>query len=307
MLAAGTQTYRHGADFEERLEDLDRVPDALLWVVETLTGIGYHSEPAGDHKYLLNPSLQQLREAVRAAAGVAPVVVIYYTGHGLQPEGHPYYLITTETRPGLLEDTALEARQLLRLVLRRDAHGSVLPDDEQPQVLIILDCCFSGTGGVEALKESLQGVGNPNVWVLASAGSLEYAQQGRFAAALRQALLDPPAGSSQDFLSLESVLEKVSAALGAVGQAPRVFWPVGSLGAFAVFPERQVCAACGGHDGCGAGLGEPAARNPGWGHPRRLLSHWPNRADPGPGGSGSLDAQTRPRRARGSDRKSGIW
>ena len=203
--------------------------------METLTGLGYQAEPAGAHQYLLDPSLQQLREAVRAAARAAPVVVIYYTGHGLQPEGDPYYLVTTETRPGLLEDTALEARQLLRLVLRKDAHGSVLPDDEQPQVLIILDCCFSGTGGVEALKESLQGVGNPNVWVLASAGGLEYAQQGKFAAALRQALLDPAAGSSQDFLSLESVLEKVSAALGAAGQAPRVFWPGGQSGGLSPF------------------------------------------------------------------------
>ena len=235
LLAAGTQIYRHGTDFEGRLEDLDRVPDALRWVVETLTGLGYQAESAGVHHYLLDPSLQQLREAVRAASRAAPVVVIYYTGHGLQPEGDPYYLVTTETRPGLLEDTALEARQLLRLVLRKDAHGRVLPDDEQPQVLIIVDCCFSGTGGVEALKESLQGVGNPRVWVLASAGSLEYAQQGKFAGALRQALLDPQTGTSQDFLSLESVLEEVRAALGAPGQAPRVFWPGGQSGGLSPF------------------------------------------------------------------------
>ena len=240
MLAAGTQTYRHGADFEERLEDLDRVPDALLWVVETLTGIGYHSEPAGDHKYLLNPSLQQLREAVRAAAGVAPVVVIYYTGHGLQPEGHPYYLITTETRPGLLEDTALEARQLLRLVLRKDAHGGVLPGDEQPQVLIILDCCFSGAGGLESLRESLERLGNPNVWWLASASSLEYAQQGRFAEALMQCLLDPEAGSSQQLLGLDWVTDKINTRLADTEQEARWFPPGGqSTGLPPFFPNPK--------------------------------------------------------------------
>ena len=99
LLAAGTGTYRHGADFEERLEDLDRVPDALRWIVETLTGLGYRSGSAGAQQYLLNPGLQQLREAVRAAAAAAPVVVVYYTGHGLKREEDPYYLITAETRP----------------------------------------------------------------------------------------------------------------------------------------------------------------------------------------------------------------
>ena len=36
LLAAGTMTYRHGADFAEPLADLDRVPEALGWVVEAL-------------------------------------------------------------------------------------------------------------------------------------------------------------------------------------------------------------------------------------------------------------------------------
>jgi hypothetical protein len=162
LLAAGTKTYQHGADFAEPLANLDGVPDALGWVVETLTDLGYSSEVAGARGYLLDPSLQEVKDAVRAAAGSAPVVVVYYTGHGLMPERSSYYLVTAEARPGaLLDDTALEARQLPGLVLRFDAHGEVATDDEQPQVLIILDCCFSGAGGIEALKESLQAKGNP--------------------------------------------------------------------------------------------------------------------------------------------------
>jgi hypothetical protein len=103
LLAVGTKTYQYGADFAEPLENLDRVPDALWWVAETLTGLGYQSaapEGAGAPSYLLDPSLQLLNDAVRSAAGRAPVVVVYYTGHGLKPERSPYYLVTAEATPG---------------------------------------------------------------------------------------------------------------------------------------------------------------------------------------------------------------
>jgi hypothetical protein len=240
LIAAGTKTYRHGADFAEPLADLDQVPDALRGVVETLTGLGYESELAGARKYLLNPGLQRLKEAVRAAASSAPVVVVYYTGHGLKPEHSPYYLVTTATKPRRLDDTALQARQLLDLVLRRDTRGEAVPDEEQPQVLLILDCCFSASGGIEALKESLQGIGNPRAWVLASASSVEYAQQGRFATALSQALLDPEVGSSQQLLGLDWLADKVNATLRHAGHEARYFPPGGeSAGLPPFFPNRR--------------------------------------------------------------------
>ena len=165
-MAAGTKTYRHGADFAEPLAELDGVPDALRRIVKTLTSLGYKPQGSESREYLLNPGLQRLKKAVRTAAASAPVVVVYYTGHGLKPERSPYYLVISGTEPRQLGDTALEARQLVDLVLRRDAHGEVVPDEEQPQVLIILDCCFSGAGGLEALREAVQGIGNPKVWVL---------------------------------------------------------------------------------------------------------------------------------------------
>jgi WD40 repeat protein len=227
LLAAGTKTYRHGADFAEPLADLDGIPEALGWVVETLTDLGY--QPAGADRYLLDPSLQRLRQAVRAAAGAAPVVIVYYTGHGMKPDRSLYYLVTAAARPDDLEGTALEARQLLGLVWRRDAHGNELPDEEQPQVLVILDCCFAGAGGMETLKDLLQGIGNPKVWVLATASSVEWAQQGRFAAALKQALLDPEAGPSQEYLGLESILGNINAALGGAGHQVSCFSPPGGL------------------------------------------------------------------------------
>jgi WD40 repeat protein len=238
LLAAGTKTYQYGA-----LQNLDTVPDALGWVVETLTefDFGYTSHVSDPPGYLLDPNLQQLKDAVRAAAESAPVVVLYYTGHGLKPERRPYYLVTAGARPGqLLDDTALEASNLLHLVLRFDAYDDIAPDDEQPQVLIILDCCFSGAGGLEALKESLQAIGNPNVWVLASASSIEYAQQGRFAAALKQALLDPEAGSSQRLLGLDWLVERINATVASIGQRARYFPPGGeSMGLPPFFPNPR--------------------------------------------------------------------
>ena len=238
LLAAGTKTYRHGADLH--LADLDQIPDALQCVVETLTGLGYKSELGGARKYLLDPSLHQLKQAVRAAAESAPVVVVYYTGHGMKPERSPYLLLTAEAKPDGLDDTALEARELGGLVLRRDAHGNVLADDEQPQVLVILDCCFSGAGGIEALKESLEGMGNPKAWVLASASSVEYAQQGRFADALKQALRDPEVGSSQQLLGMLEVIVKINTTLEHYGQMAHCYPPGGEFtGSPPFFPNPK--------------------------------------------------------------------
>ena len=227
LLAAGTQNYQHGADFDPPLENLNRVGDALRSVVQTLTGLGYQSTPEGARKYLLNPSLRRLKKAVRAASESAPVVVVYYTGHGIKPDRSPYYLVTTGARPDLLEDTALEARRLLELVLRKDARGNVLPRDEQPQVLLILDCCFSGAAGVEALKESLQGIGNHKVWMLASASSIEYAEQGLFADALKRVLLHPEVGTSQRLLGGEWLAGIINSALSDTEQRARYILPGG--------------------------------------------------------------------------------
>jgi hypothetical protein len=230
LLAAGTQSYRYGEHFAEPLANLDQVESALGWVVEALTGLGYEPAATGARRFLLDPSPHWLRRAVRAVARSAPVVVVYYTGHGMKPDRSPYYLVTAEAKPDDLEGTALEARQLLGLVWRRDARGNVLPDEEQPQVLVILDCCFAGAGGSEALNEFLQGIGSRKVWVLASASSVEWAQQGRFAAALKQALGDPPeAGPSQEFLGLEWILGKINAALGSAGQEASCFPPPGGF------------------------------------------------------------------------------
>ena len=216
LLAAGTATYDY-ADFAA----LDMIPEALQAVVDTLRGLGFAAiaEPPG---YRVDLPAASLRAAVRQAATAAPVVVVYYTGHGAYPERDDYFLVSKDSNPGSLGETAVTARDLLRLLTRRDTRGGLTAD--QPDVLVILDCCFSGSAGAELLGEALRDIGNPNVWVISSAGSLEYAQQGLFARALCDALRRPTTGPSQRFVSLDSIVQAVNDAhAGGDQQRARLF------------------------------------------------------------------------------------
>ena len=238
LLAAGTKTYRYRQDFDPPLDNLKVVRESLRRVVDTLTGLGYRSEQAGALKYLLDPSPRDLMRAVRAAASSGLTVVLYYTGHGIKPDQDTYWLITTDARPNQLEETALQASRLRNLVLRKDRRGNTLPEDDQPDVLLILDCCFSEAGGIEALHDSLQDIGNPKVWVLASASKLQYAQDGKFAEALREALLNPEVGPSQKLLNPFSVTREINRVLKEVGQTASLAAPGGrSTGEAPFFPN----------------------------------------------------------------------
>ena len=231
LLAAGTATY-DCHDFET----LNKVPDALQAVVETLRGLGF-APVAGPPGYHVDPAVKRLRTAVQKAAAASPVIVVYYTGHGAHPEQGPYYLVTKKSRPADLGGTAVPAADLLQLLTRRDIHGEVAAD--QPTVLVILDCCFSGGAGMEMLGDALRGIGNPNTWVIASAGALEYAQQGLFAEAFCDALRRPATGPSQTFVSLDWIVQAVNDAhVGRPQQQARLFVPAtGSTGIPPFFPN----------------------------------------------------------------------
>lgn len=240
LLAAGTRTYRHGAEFTDRLSDLEAVPGELRSIIDTLTGLGYAPRSSGTEQYMLDPEVGDLRDAIRAAAQAAPLVVVYYTGHGLKPERSPFYLLTADSEQDRLEDTALEPSQFLTLAQRKEG-GS--PAAEQPQVLVILDCCFSGAGGGETLRDSLQDLGNPNVWVLASAGEKEWAEQGVFVTAFTSALRRRPAtGHSQESVSLDWIAGEINAALrtAGAGQTARLILPRGeTTGIYPAFFENK--------------------------------------------------------------------
>src|SRR5215813_2847309 len=96
LLAAGTGTYAC-ADYEP----LDKVPEALRQVVATLKGLGFTTVVRAPG-YRVNPKTKSLRADVEKAAAAAPVVVIYYTGHGAQPSRSTYYLVSQQSRPAAL-------------------------------------------------------------------------------------------------------------------------------------------------------------------------------------------------------------
>jgi hypothetical protein len=232
LLAAGTGSY----DSSE-FGSLDKVPDSLRVVVTTLAGLGFATVGAAPG-YQLDPALTDFRASVREAANSAPVVVLYYTGHGVHPELDTYYLVGRASQPRDFSGTALAATELPRLLIRVDEAGQVFGN--QPQALVILDCCYSGRAGMEMLGEALRGIGNPRLWVIASAGALEYAQQGRFAAAFCDALNRPTTGPSTQFLSLESIVQVINdARTDRGGQEARLFLPAaGSAGIPPFFPNK---------------------------------------------------------------------
>jgi WD40 repeat protein len=233
LLAAGTASY----DCLE-FPALGGVPESLGTVVEVLEELGL-ATVARAPGYLLDPARVNLRAAVRTAAEAAPVVVVYYTGHGAELEGGTYYLVGKTSRPTDLSDSAVAARDLLELLIRRDEHGRPLTD--QPTVLVILDCCFSGSAGMTMLREALDKIGNPNTWVITSAGPVEYAEQGVFAQAFREVLQRPRTGPSQRFISLDSLVQGVNDAIaGQAEQRARVFSPpTGSTGIPPVFLNKD--------------------------------------------------------------------
>jgi hypothetical protein len=122
---------------------------------------------------------------------------------------------------------------LLAQLVRRDEHGGLLAD--QPKVLVTLDCCFSGSAATEMLAEALRGIGNPHMWVIASAGALQYAQQGLFAKAFCDALRRPTIGASQDFVSLDTIVQAVNDAHPGAEQQALLFTPAGGFGGIAPF------------------------------------------------------------------------
>ena len=218
LLAAGTSEYSNKDDFPP----LQKVPEAVATVIDLLTGwprepyesIGQTrvapSSVEGRSKMtpgLLNPPLDDLKRRLKEAAATGDVVVVYYTGHGVHPAERPYFLTVKDTDPDDLDESALRFARLTEdLLLRKqgmDAAG------QQPQVLVIVDCCFAEAGGDDTLASTLRDLGNPNTWVLASATSVQWAQQGVFADAFVKALAQPNVGRSTPYIGIETVLELI--------------------------------------------------------------------------------------------------
>jgi hypothetical protein len=234
LLAAGTTSY-----LDAEFAPLTEVPESLHRVVQAASALNITPLTLKRDGYLLDPGTEELKDALSSAAHAGSVVIVYYTGHGAKPDGGPYYLITTDSKPELLVRKGLRSVQVLELLTRWGRDGM---SPEQPAALVILDCCFSGNAGVENLASALYGVGNhQRTWLIASASQTSWAQQGVFARAFADALTHPNTGPSQEFLSLDSLVDQVNRAYrGTADQVARYFPPPwGATGIPPFFPNPQ--------------------------------------------------------------------
>lgn len=98
------------------------------------------------NEYLDRPHHEILLEIEQALSDAAPddLFLIYYSGHGKLDRNGRLCLATANTRQGVLLVTSIQARQLGQLVEHSDCD----------QVVLLLDCCYSGSVGVRGDVES---------------------------------------------------------------------------------------------------------------------------------------------------------
>jgi hypothetical protein len=73
-------------------------------------------------------------ETLLAGAARSDLIVLHFSCHGIKDDSGELYLAATNTRPGLLASTAVDASLVNRLMRRSRAQRAVL----------FLDCCFGG-------------------------------------------------------------------------------------------------------------------------------------------------------------------
>ena len=175
LLAAGNSVFGEGID------DLKGVPGELETILRLFGEMGYGAEPLAldlDHTTLLE-RCKDLRQG--AAAG--DVQVAYFSSHG-QKDRERFYLLTRNSEPSNLDDSAIAAEDLARRLIK---------DSKAAQVLILLDLCHGGghmadITGLAAKLAPSAGDRDPELVVIAAASSKQIAQEGMFVAALEAVL-----------------------------------------------------------------------------------------------------------------------
>lgn len=220
FLASGTSTYRR----RDAFDPLPGVTTSLAGIVRALARVGGTPAVAAKRGYLVNITAKRFHDELSTIRDEAHTGIVYYTGHGVKPDGMPYFAATADSDPTRLSDTAIQPAEVPSRLNRPSATAS-----EQPEVLVIFDCCFSGNAGVDVLGTQLANEGNSRVWTIASASESQYAVDGRFAAALEEALTRPRVGRATEFIPLVSVIDHVNELLGRDGgQVAALFPPRGA-------------------------------------------------------------------------------
>ena len=158
---------------------------------------------------LLDPPDARAMATVLAeeAARARSVLVVYFIGHGLRGPGGELFLAAVDTDelvPGLAAHQALSFAALAQAV----------QDCRAPAVVVILDCCFSGTAGLAADTSSIRefASGAYGRYLIGSAEHIASAPAGHVHTAFTGALLrllteGDPRGPAQ--LSVDAVFDGV--------------------------------------------------------------------------------------------------
>jgi WD40 repeat protein len=244
LVAIGTAhytdpTYRESEERSQEPDSLSQsVARSLSMVVEAFKR-SQRVETMLGKGYLLDPSSKALRDALERVSGAGDIITVYYTGHGEKFDKEGYFLITTDFRKQRRRE-GFKVREVPELVVTRRDDGEIHP--QQPPTLLILDCCFSGAGGLEVLRDTLLDGTHPNLWVWATAGKTQYATAGVFARALADLLRRPNVGSSSEYIPMDTVLEVIDDALEGTGQRAEMFFPPGISRLPRFFPNGEYIA-----------------------------------------------------------------
>ena len=207
LVAAGTSHFPNLPN-----DDLEQVPHEIERVARAFHALGYHRLPGApaSNRDEVRKLFVNGRKACDAEGGL---VVAYYTAHGVRDvsEGR-FYLLTEESNPSDLAETALAVEDLWR---------ALCVGSKASQVLVILDTCYAGAGAAQlanaAAHLALRSANGPELFVIAAAGPKQEADQGALSLALEAALANTHGrlgNSMQEFLQIADVMAEVKRYLG---------------------------------------------------------------------------------------------
>lgn len=97
----------------------------------------YHVAAGPEDRFIQNPKVVDLEDVIRAAARESPVVVNYYTGHGLIPEGDSFDVLTPASVQDLLHRTESRGHPELRCPDQRASDCRAAPGTGDPGLLLL--------------------------------------------------------------------------------------------------------------------------------------------------------------------------
>ncbi|MDR3080329.1 MAG: caspase family protein [Streptomyces sp.] len=200
LIAVGVGKFR-----DSGYEELPGAAEDVQRVRELLEPLGYETVLTD---LAVDPAKAELAEGIEdwthdAGLGPDDVVIVYFAGHGVSEEDRRHYLLCTDAKPGRIS-RALAAEDLARpLVMSQVGH-----------LLVMLDTCYAGVGtkDIGRLSTALADLhrGRANRWHLAAARTTERAKEKFFVDALVEVFRHPQHGSTQRYVSVREVTERIN-------------------------------------------------------------------------------------------------